>query len=196
MPESVRALPKSAWVRRNNSERGSRYVTEVVVAGQKIQVLCDGGSEVSCIDEGSLMEILLESQSRGVRLDSEDHPVKQLEKWPKVEEIQGISGGRIPLLGAVVLKVHFVHKETLVEAAVLLRLKICKGKGIGWPGVVLGAGALECQSNGGLGFVPDAEGFLWRSLDVITRRVVNESEKGSPSSRRKGVNGDVTPSSD
>ena len=53
---------------------------------------------------------------------------------------------------------------------VLVRFKICEGGSTDWVGWILGARAIDCPENGGLGHIPMAHSHSFTALGIQTER--------------------------
>ncbi len=106
--------------------------------------MLDGGSGVNSTTEELMVKILNENRARGISLGDERHPVVQLERWDRGEELRGVAGGKtIPLVGSVVLKVTMLELGKDTGPEVRFRFKICAAGTTDWVGFIVGARALD-----------------------------------------------------
>ena len=106
-----------------------------------------------------------ENQSAGISLNDKRHPVKSFEKWKEPEALRGVAGGKVvPLLGSVVMTIRIIELGKHDGPPANVRFKICKAGSTDWVGWILGARAIDCPANGGLGHIPRT------NEDVMSKR--------------------------
>ena len=119
---------------------GFQYHTRWRIGLSCHSIMLDGGSAVNSTTEELVLRLLNEKEAAGIKLNEKKHPVKQLKRWNHAEGLREIAGGAaMPLLGSVVVNVSMLASG---------------GGKTDWVGWVVGARALDCCADGGLGFIP------------------------------------------
>ena len=95
------------------------------------------------------------------------HPVFKLEKWYQEESVKGVaSEKRVPLLGAVTMKVMMPRLGQEDGPIIKVKFKIMKSGSTDWVPIILGARALDCTERGGLGFIPGPHSYTFQGLNI------------------------------
>ena len=151
----LKDLPEKCWTTADHDNSGIQFFTKVRVGLSVHQVMLDGGSGVNSTTEELVLKVLNENAAAGTPLSDKRHPFKQFERWKHTEGLRGVAGAKtVPLIGAVVVRVNMIELGKQDGPEVLCRFKICGAGSTDWVGWILGARAIDCPANGGLGFVP------------------------------------------
>ena len=152
---SLAELPERVWVEAESDESGIQFFTDVVIGVSTHPCMLDGGSGVNSTTEELVLKILNEQERAGIPLNDKRHPIKALEKWKHKEAIRGVAGSKkVRLVGAVVVQVKMVELGKDEGPVIDVRFKICEKGSTDWVGWILGARAIDCSENGGLGLFP------------------------------------------
>ena len=168
---SLSELPARCWTEAQKDESGIQFFTGIKVGMSEHQLMLDGGSAVNSTTEELVLQILNENQKAGISLSDKRHPIKKFEKWKDREALRGVAGGaNVPLLGAVVMEIRIIEVGKTDGPKVNVRFKICKAKSTDWVGWIVGARAIDCGANGGLGFIPLEHCHSFTTLGIFSER--------------------------
>merc|ERR1711972_4088 len=77
------------------------------------EAILDSGAGLNTIPEEAVLNVINSCEAAGMNLGDEGHPVVELQTWEKAEECRGVAGGvTVPLIGAVVIMLTFIDKNT------------------------------------------------------------------------------------
>jgi len=174
----LRDLPPTFWKESPYDGSGTQFYTKVRIGLSSHNIMLDGGSGVNSTTEELVLQIINENREAGIGFTDKRHPIKQLEKWKHTEGLRGVAGSKtVPLLGAVVVRLNMIELGKDDGPEVLARFKICEAKSTDWVGWILGARAIDCPGNGGLGFIPLEYSHSFTALGIQmarTERVPSE----------------------
>ena len=143
----------------------------MLIGFSTVGCMLDGGSGVNSTTEELVLQILNEQERAGIPLNDPRHPIKKLEKWKHNEAIRGVAGSKkFRLVGAVVVAMKMIELGKDDGPEILVRFKICEKGSTDWVGWILGARAIDCAENGGLGFVPLAHAHSFSTLGILMKR--------------------------
>ena len=148
-------LPSKCWTEKANESRGCQYCARIRFGPVVLDVMFDSGAGLNTIPESALLSIINACEAAGIRLSDERHPVVELESWATKESCKGVASGvAVPLIGAVVLAMTLVDRNTGKAKTISARFKILKSGMTDWVPTILGGMAIDSTDRGGLGIVP------------------------------------------
>ena len=85
-------------------------------------MMFDSGAGLNTIPEEALVAIINACEAAGIRMSDPRHPVVELQSWAMQETCKGVAGGvAVPLIGAVILAMTFIDRNTSRAQAVSAR---------------------------------------------------------------------------
>ena len=183
-------LPDKCWKFAPQDDSGIQFFTEAKVGLSSYSFMLDGGSGVNSTTEELIIELLNENEKAGISLKDKRHPIKCFEKWHHTEALRGVAGGaQVKLLGAVVVTVHMTELGKDTGPPVDIRFKICEKGSTDWVGWIVGARAIDCAENGGLGFVPLKHSHTFTKLGI---QMIRAERPGGPRLQEGVYSQDIT----
>lgn len=166
-------LPQNWWVKVSNSSLGYNYRTHTTLLGEyPVETLLDGGASVNSVTEEIVVGAINAARAKRIYAQDPSFPVAQLEYWPRPEEVTRIKrGATVPIIGAAVLRVQMTELGKHTGPEVLLRCKVFKAGVSDWHGIIMGAAALDCTEQGGLGHRVTSGAHVFEGLGIRMARV-------------------------
>ena len=167
----LRDLPANFWKESPYDGSGTQFYTKVRIGLSSHNIMLDGGSGANSTTEELVLQIINENREAGISFQDKRHPIKQLEKWKHTEGLRGVAGSKtVPLLGAVAVRLNMIELGKDDGPEILARFKVCEAKSTDWVGWILGARAIDCPGNGGLGFIPLEYSHSFTALGIQMAR--------------------------
>ena len=160
-------LPSKCWTEKANESRGHQYCARIRFGPVVLDVMFDSGAGLNTIPEAALLSIINACEAAGIRMSDVRHPVIELESWAEQETCKGVASGvSVPLVGAVVLAMMLVDRNTGKTKTISARFKILKSGTTDWVPTILGGMAIDsCKGRLGAAALRRAKGpCVWWPL--------------------------------
>ena len=177
--KTLAELPKRCFVDEPHDYSGHQYWVYVGMGMMNQPVMLDTCSAVNSTTEELVVELLNFHESNGVELGDPKHPVIQLGKWNKPEQISGVASKKtVPLIGTVVIRVSLTRMGNEANSPTVdVRFKICAAGSTSWVGWILGGRALDAAERGGLGLQIRSDAYYFAGPNVLVARAEGEAEE-------------------
>ena len=131
--------------------------------------MLDSGAGLNTIPEEVVLDVINSCEQAGVNMSDERHPIVELQRWPNEEKCSGVAGGAtVPMVGAVILVLTFVDRNTGDLKAIEAHFKILAAGKTDWVPIILGGMAIDSPDRGGLGVQPRKNSFYLTKLQMLS----------------------------
>ena len=164
-------LPTRCWTERKNESRGCQYCAKIRFGPIVLDVMFDSGAGLNTIPEEALLSIINACEAAGIRMSDPRHPVIELQSWANQETCKGVAGGiAVPLIGAVILAMTFVDRNSGRTQIICARFKILASGTTDWVPIILGGMAIDSVDRGGLGIQAQKNSFYVAAFGMSIER--------------------------